>query len=617
MTKQIYQFNVDDAQRFADEQGIRIRRKGNELTFERCPYCRNQTDKKNKFSMNAVTGAFNCLRASCGAKGNMLTLARDFGFSLGRDVDEYYNHLRRFKNLRKFPLPKVKPEAVQYLESRGISQAITEKYKIAVYKDDPNILVFCFYDEHSQLQFIKYRKINFDPEKDNNKEWCMSDCKPILFGMDQCSTSLGDMLVMTEGQIDSLSVAEAYNGNINVVSVPLGKNGFTWVPYCWDFLGQFQSLVVFGDYEHDEITLLSEMQKRFHGKVLHVRPEDYQGCKDANELLVKFGHWAVRAAVENAVITQNPRIVDLSEVKRKDLSTLEKVKTGIPQLDKMIGGMYLGQFVLLTGERGLGKSTVGSQLCAQAVNQGFPVFAYSGELNDWMFQDWIDRQCAGPDSINVKVYENGYKEYAINETTLELIHQWYAGNFYLYDNSAIDNDENASLLRIVEMAISQYGCRVIFLDNLMTAMDDDLSADLYRQQGSFCRRLAEMARQLNVLIILVAHPRKSLSKEFRNDDIAGSSNITNLADLVLRYTRPKEPEDSAPRILQVTKNRLTGQVHFGDKGIPLYFDEKSKRIASTKYGDDDASLSFRLGWIREAEDADGFLSLPEESEAPW
>ena len=65
-------------------------------------------------------------------------------------------------------------------------------------------------------------------------------------------------LVLTEGQIDSLSVAEA--GIENVVSVPTGAKGFTWIPYCWDFLSQFKTLVVFGDCENGRITLLEEMQ---------------------------------------------------------------------------------------------------------------------------------------------------------------------------------------------------------------------------------------------------------------------------------------------------------------------------------------------------------------------
>lgn len=116
----LYQFDLADALRFASEQNLKIvSRYGDEIKFQRCPYCRNLTDDKNTFAINKTTGAFNCKRSSCGAKGNMLTLAKDFNFSLGRDVDAYLSGGKRFKNMRKYPRPTTKPKAVEYMESRG------------------------------------------------------------------------------------------------------------------------------------------------------------------------------------------------------------------------------------------------------------------------------------------------------------------------------------------------------------------------------------------------------------------------------------------------------------------------------------------------------------------
>ena len=80
------------------------------------------------------------------------------------------------------------------------------------------------------------------------------------------------------------------------------------------------------------------------------------------------------------------------------------------------------------------------------------------------------------------------------------------------------------------------------VDNLMTAISDDISSDLYRQQTQFVRQLAIMAKRMNVIIILIAHPRKTIGFEFGNNDVAGSSNITNLADVVIRYAKPKQSE---------------------------------------------------------------------------
>ena len=587
----LYEFKPEDARRFAKERGIRTREKGKELQFQYCPYCWSKKDQY-KFSINLDTGAFNCVRASCGKKGNMITLAQEFGFSLGRDVDEYYGQPRRYRSLKKYPVPETKTAAVRYMESRGISRQTTEKYNITTRGNEEGIIAFPFYDENDDLQFVKYR--NTAPKENQSKEWCLSNCKPILFGMNQCNPE-NKTLVLTEGQIDSLTCAEC--GIENAVSVPTGAKGFTWVPYCWDFLRQYDTLIVFGDHEKGKITLLDEMRLRFNGTVKHVRPFDYLDCKDANELLQKHGKQAVIDAVMHAEPVRNPKIKRLADVKKVDLANLEKINTGLVALDNTLGGLYFGQLILLTGERGQGKSTLGSQIVTKAIEKGHTVFCYSGELQDWMFRDWIDRQIAGPSHVITTRQDNGYINYAVDENCMRNITDWYYDSCFLYDNGILidseDGTEEEALLDTLENAIKQYGCRVLLIDNLMTAMDDDTAADIYRQQTEFVKKLAKLSKHYNAIIILVAHPRKSNGFEFRNDDVAGSGNITNLVDVVLRYAIPKQEKDADPpkgdRILQVFKNRLTGKLI--TDGIPLWFDEKSKRITDTQ-----GRFGWALGW---------------------
>ena len=585
--------------RFAYEQGINAKRQGDELMFNICPYCHGNFSKDKKtFAINLKTGAFNCKRASCGAKGNMITLARDFNFSLGRDVDEYINPSSRYKNMRKYGRPKSKPAAVAYMESRGISREVTESYALTTQRDRDNILVFPFFDESGDMQFAKYRKTDFNPQTDNSKEWCEANCKPILFGMDKCDPEACDTLVMTEGQIDSLSCVEA--GIPNAVSVPTGKNGFTWVPHCWDFLSKFKTLIVFGDYERKEITLLAEMKERFHGIVKHVRPEDYKDCKDANEILRKYGKQAIVDAVTRAVPVTDERFKKLSEVQRKDLTQVPMMSSGLSGLDAVIGGFYFGQLIILTGERGKGKSTLGSQFIAEAINQNHVSMCYSCEMPDWLFQDWFDRQCAGQSHINNRRRNDGYVNYVVDAESVARIHAWYDEKCYLYDDTVLaGQEEQEALPDVVRKAIVQYGCKVILLDNLMMAMQDDMARDFYRQQSEFVRELAAIARQYEVIIFLVAHPRKSNGYTFKNDDVSGSGNITNLAHMVLNYTDPLEDDDPGDRILQVTKNRLTGRTNM--KGIPLWFQESSKRISEVEN-----DFSWRFGWESAMDAMDGF-----------
>lgn len=585
----LYEFKPEDAERFAREQGARIRRRGDELEFLWCPYCNGGGKDKNTFSINLKSGAFKCLRASCGAHGNMITLHKDFGFSLGMEADAYFGDgYKKFRSIHRKKRAETTSPAVEYMKTRGISQTVTEAYGITTQKANDSILVFPFYDENGLLQFVKYRNTQFQPGGSGSKEWCEANCKPILFGMDRCNPDK-KTLIMTEGQIDSLSVTEA--GFENAVSVPTGKNGFTWIPHCWDFLNQFEILIVFGDHERDEITLLDEMRVRFNGTVKHVRPEDYRDCKDANDLLRKYGAAAVRDAINNAVPVEVAEIKPLAEVERVDMSTMKRFSSGMETVDTLLGGFYFGQLVVITGERGEGKSTLASQFATFGIRAGHSVFFYSGELMDWYFRAWIDYQIAGPEYINIKRDDYGRESYSIDGNVYPDIAEWYRGKFFLYDNSSVLSDDREGLLKTIVKAIRQYGCSIVFIDNLMTALTDDITNDIYRQQTKFVKTLANIAKQMNVLIFLIAHPRKTNGYNFENDDVAGSANITNLADVVMRYSRPKgegEDEDTQDRLLQVTKNRLTGRTD--RHGIRLFFDERSKRIGEMHNWD------WELGW---------------------
>ena len=607
-----YEFKESDALEFARASGIQTKQRGDELQFLYCPYCNGGKNRdKYSFAINMLSGQFKCLRSSCSVSGNMLTLAAEFSwFSLGNDVEAYYQtgRQKKYRRFSQMQTIKPKPAAITYLESRKITAATAEKYQITVQSKHENVLVFPFLDEKGTLQFIKYRKTDFNPTVDKGKEWCEANCKPILFGMYQCNLD-NKTLIMTEGQLDSLSVAES--GIENAVSVPNGKNGFTWVPYCWDWLQNFDTLIVFGDCERGSITLLDDMRRRFRGIVKAVRQQDYRGCKDANELLQKYGRDAVKKAVDQAEVLPLQQVKDLADVRAVDLFSLPKIPTGIKSLDRVLsGGIYLGQTVILTGKRGEGKSTLGSQLLANALNDGNTVLAYSGELQDYFFKRWIDFQIAGKHNVIDKAESNGTINYTIPKEKVKKISAWYQGRAYIYENQTLTDDEPAELIETIEKAVQQHGIKLVLLDNLMTALDVGMSVDLYRAQSKFVDKLVKMAKRQQVAVILVVHPRKNSSGADDNDSVSGSADITNKVDVVMTYKRDKDlPEDQ--RLLTISKNRLTGKLATGEKALTLYYDKTSKRISDT-----DASFTVPYGW---EEDTDGFISIDqiEQMEIPF
>lgn len=572
-----YDFDRQDAYDFARFIGIQAKDRNGELHFRKCPYCQQLTNDRDTFAISLATGQFKCLRDSCGASGNMITLSRDFGFSLGNE--EVYTPQKTYKKLKQPETPIIpKDPAIEYLKSRGISEGTAKRYEITVQTEHENILVFPFFDEKGELVFVKYRKTDFDKEKDNNKEWCQAQSKPILFGMKQCNLN-HKTLVITEGQMDSLSVAEA--GIQNAVSVPTGSKGMTWVPNCWDFVNQFETIIVFGDYEKGHITLLDEVSKRFKKHIKHVREEDYKDCKDANEILQKYGKAQIKACVNNAVDVPVSHVISLADVVEINPFDIEKMPTGFKELDNLLhGGLPFGGITLMTGKAGNGKSTVASQIIVNAIENGHRCFCYSGELPNHLFKAWMTFQVAGASHVFKYQTRWGDEGYNVTDANKALINEWYRDKIDIYDSSSLDDDEDASIIPIIEEMISRYLVDVILIDNLMTALDLDISheSDKYERQSRFVKKLQVITLKYKVLIILVAHKRKNNFSKNANDEISGSSDISNLASIVLGYDKDDNLQEEQ-RMLILSKNRL-----FGKTGSwVMEYDEKSKRV----YGDRD------------------------------
>lgn len=572
-----YTMNSDDVYGLASALGAQTQRKGDELFFKRCPYCDGGGHDDNTFSVNLVTGAFKCFRYSCNKQGHFVEMARDFSYPLEFDdgKEKAYNKLPQMDF-------KPKDKAIEYLQRRGISDAIGYEYKITIGNKKSNVLLFPFYDENNILTFVKYRDIEYSKEKGGNKEWCAKGCKPILFGMAQCDKE-HKRLIVTEGQLDSLSVASA--GFKNAVSVPTGQSGFTWVNFCHDWVNSFEEIIIFGDNEKGHITLVDGFLKHFGQKKLRVvRSEDYLGEKDANDILRKYGAGAIKTCIDNAVELMTNHVVRLDDVKSVDLEAQEHIKTGIFDVDKVIGGLYMGSVTVLTGRRGEGKSTLASQIIANALDQKDPngqpysVFIYSGELPNYHFKRWLDLQIAGSNHIITSTNGYGTEVYDLAEDTVAKINAWYHDRAYIYDNnivlSEMDTENKESLVQTIEKEIQRHDVKLVLIDNLMTAIDVDLDIDLYRAQSKFVNMVKRLALKYNVAVLLIAHPRKGADDgKLTNESISGSGDITNRVDTVLTYAKVKDAPDKGN--IGIVKNRLTGNVA---EDIKVRYGKKSKRI---------------------------------------
>lgn len=516
-------------------------------------------------------GLYLCHRGSCGARGRIQDLATE----LGESIEIFASAQPVIRGLNKqYAMPDVamhpRTEQIEtYFASRKISAGTLDAYHVQA--DDKGNIVFPF-TRNRVLEYVKYRRPR-KPEKGEPKEWQAKGTRPILFGMDECSFS--QPLIITEGQIDALSLYEA--GATNVVSVPNGSENLEWIESCWEWLERFRSIILFGDNDTPGKKMVQSIAKRLdETRCLIV--EDYplrpdgKPCKDCNEILFFLGKDALMDTLHGARTAPIKGITNLADVIPADPTTALRIKTMIPALDEALGGLIEGGMTVFTGKPGDGKSTLAGLLMLNAIEQGHSVCAYSGELTQERFQSWIHFQLAGSDYIGlkddpIKGVQVPHLSYPVQQRLIE----FYRDKFFLFNNSEIFTADLADeILRVFTAVVRRYGCKVFLVDNLMTALSD--MDEENRAQGRFANLLKRFANQYMVHVILVAHPRKTKAGEpVKQDDVGGNSATIRLADSAVVVERPnlriiKNRDGGIQRLIQCCYCPDSRRIYQADKG---------------------------------------------------
>lgn len=312
--------------------------------------------------------------------------------------------------------------------------------------------------------------------------------------------------------------------------------------------------------------------------ILSPNPRAFGGYRSVAELAEACGTADLeRRLMYGANIEPSGGLLNLADVKRRELRDIPRTLSGFPSLDRALGGFRDGELTVWTGKRGEGKSSVLGQILIESVDQGRKVCAYSGELDAARFKSWILTQAAGPDMLERRQdRQTGADFYSVPAPVTALIDEWWNRKFYLYDLGISSAHDEDSILNEFEYAHRCLSCDVFLVDNIMTAR---LKADrdYYRAQSMFTRRLAEFCKATKSHVHLVAHPRKVERGKVvdDNDEVGGSADITNLSDNVISVRRLPEPgEDGRDTELSVLKAR-----EHGVRGkVGLCFDPPSRRF---------------------------------------
>ena len=289
-----------------------------------------------------------------------------------------------------------------------------------------------------------------------------------------------------------------------------------------------------------------------------------------------------------AVKTGQPRMLDFAEIPNYDRSKIVVIRSRFQALDAKIGGFNKGEMTVWSGGNASGKSTLVSQIGLAAVTEGFKVAMFSGEMTASRVREWVLLQAAGPDFVMQDPLNQNH--YCLKPGIEEKLDAMLTGKLSIYDND-FGTDWEVVTNTIYDW-VKKNEASVVIIDNLMALDIPTGSMDKYDMQTRIVKRFSAMAKELNVHVHFICHPRKTEAFP-RKGDISGTADITNAADNVLMVHRvnadfmmryktvyPKlviEPDVST--VIEVMKNRDLGIV---DEIIKLYFDRRSRTMSDVK-----------------------------------
>ena len=211
--------------------------------------------------------------------------------------------------------------------------------------------------------------------------------------------------------------------------------------------------------------------------------------------------------VDSSGRTKN-RPSKLTEVKSGSYTRMD---TGIGELNRVLGGgMVKGSLTLISGEPGIGKSTIIIQAASHIARKYGKVLYVSGEESEDQIKMRADRVCREvPDNL-----------FILSETNMENV-------------AAIAEELNPTFV-IIDSIQTMY----------MEALD---SAPGSVSQVRACgNELMRVGKTYNIPIFIVAHVTKS-------GELAGPKIVEHLVDCVLHFTGERNQE---LRILRAFKNRF-------------------------------------------------------------
>lgn len=563
--------------------GLEYKQAGDQFVVKDCPFCdrkghaiKGKRDNQWKCYFTQESGAHFCHR--CGSKGSFYEYKKLMGL-ISADIQHANGPKKRYKypeqdKVSTYPMAlQWYPDIANYLmNGRKLKKETLDLYRVgaAIYtfqdeagnwNRDEACVTFPWIERSANgVEFTNRVKARSLANKSNMRldpaggRWG-------LFGWHTVPPEAQE-IVICEGEYDAMSVWQATG--YPAVSLPNGSRSLP--PELLPYFERFQKIFLWMDDDKAGQEGAQEFARKLGDRrtwIVLTRMGRIDGSKDANEAL-KRGE-SLQRCLDAAKPVPHQDIITAADLKDdvyREVLNPEEFKGlpfdgFLPSLNGFTGGFRTGEFDLITGQTGMGKTTILSQysiaMAAQGVNTCWASFEIKNKklAKKMLYQSAKADLSKYPDRL-----DNEWNKFA--ELPL-----WFMKFF--------GSTDLAKVLDCMDYLIYVHDVKFFLLDNLQFLLaGQGKGFEKFDIQDGAIDKFRQFATNRNVKVTLVIHPKK-ISKGFEldNSSFGGTAKATQEADNV--YVLQSGPYY---RYLDVQKNR-----EFGNLGtIPYVYDPETHLI---------------------------------------
>jgi len=507
---------------------------------------------------------------SCGSKDNLARYDDGHGFCFGCS---YYESNDNQEVVSKgVSMDFVKGEYIP-LTKRGINQETAEKwgYQVGTHMGK-NVQIANYRDTTGN---IVAQKLRF-PSKDF---LFIGDTKEAgLYGQHLWRDG-GKMIVITEGELDALSVSQVQGNKWPVVSLPNGAAGAKKaLAKQLEWLEKFESVVLMFDNDEAGTTALEDCVSLF-------QPGKAKVCKlplkDANDMLMADRSKEIVDSIWGAKVYRPDGIVDGRDL--WDLISTEDTSESCDYpyqgLNDKTLGIRKGEIVTITAGSGIGKSQLCREVAYHLMLQDKTVGYIALEENN-------KRSALGFMGLylNKPIHLQHYKP-TKEELEEGFKHTLGTGKLYFYDHWGSTEIDN--LLSRIRYMVRGLNCEYIILDHISIVISGIEGGDERRMIDYAMTRLRSLVEEVQCGLVLVSHLRRPQGDKGHEEgtktslsQLRGSHSLGQLSDIVIGCERNQQGDEPDKTSVRILKNRWTGETGIASH---LFYSKETGRMSEVEF----------------------------------